>query len=121
VHDSELEPRQQIRCERVAQRRRLPADPPRDFRLLEVEADRARVDTEQFDLALLTFAGGVTVGGLYLGLEVLREADADRLLGIAARVERSTGGIERPCIRRVDLGAGRKLIADERCDGVPDA
>jgi len=56
------------------------------FRLLEIIRQRARVDAQDPDLARRLLAG-IARRRLELGLEVLRQTEADRLLRIAAAVK----------------------------------
>src|SRR3989441_6815037 len=115
VRHAQAEPRQQVRRERVADRRGLPAGVTRLLRLLEIVGQRARVDTQDPDLARRLLAS-VARRRLELGLEVLRQAEADRLLRIAAGGEVPTGGIERERKCRIDRGSRRVGVADLRRD-----
>src|SRR5207245_2388793 len=70
VRQAQPETRQQIRRERVIDRRRLPARVTRLLRLLEVVGQGARVDAQEPDLAC-GMLGRVARRRLELGLEVL--------------------------------------------------
>ena len=70
VRQAQPETRQQVRRERVVDRRRLPARVTRLLRLLEVVGQRARVDAQEPDLARGVL-GRVAGRRLELGLEVL--------------------------------------------------
>src|SRR5438874_1231267 len=112
MNDAQLKTREQVRQEGVAERGRLPANAMRLLRLLEVVANRTRADAQQANLARFFFCGGVAGRGLELGLEVLREPDADGLLGIAARVQRPAGGIDDSHVFVRNSCSGSILIAD---------
>src|SRR5882762_8785329 len=111
MRHAQAEPRQQVRRERVADRRGLPAGVTRLFRLLEIVRQRARVDAQDPDLARRLLAG-VARRRLELGLEVLRQANTDRLLRIAAGGEVPARGIERVRECRIDRGSRRVGVAD---------
>src|SRR2546422_2506798 len=115
MRHAQAEPRQQVRRERVADRRGLPAGVTRLLGLLEIVRQRARVDTQDPDLARRLLAS-IARRRLELGLEVLRQAEADRLLRIAAGGEVPTGGIERERKCRIDRGSRRVGVADLRRD-----
>src|SRR2546430_13488960 len=70
VRQAQPETRQQVRRERVIDRRRLPARVTRLLRLLEVVGQGARVDAQEPDLAC-GMLGRVARRRLELGLEVL--------------------------------------------------
>src|SRR2546422_3483495 len=115
MRHAQAEPRQQVRRERVADRRGLPAGVTRLLGLLEIVRQRACVDTQDPDLARRLLAS-IARRRLELGLEVLRQAEADRLLRIAAGGEVPTGGIERERKCRIDRGSRRVGVADLRRD-----
>src|SRR2546425_7744360 len=115
MRHAQAEPRQQVRRERVADGRGLPAGVTRLLRLLEIVGQRARVDAQDPDLARRLLPG-IARRRLELGLEVLRQAEADRLLRIAAGGEVPAGGIERERKCRIDRGSRRVGVADLRRD-----
>src|SRR2546427_5747343 len=91
------------------------------FGLLEVVADAARVDAEQTDLAGLLRAGRVAGRRVQLGLEILRQPEADRLLRITAGSVGETARVDGVSKSGGYLHPRRVLIADLWRDRMPDA
>src|SRR5438132_10709133 len=120
MRHAQPEARKQVGRERVGDRRRLPARVTGLLRLLEVVGQGGRVDAEEPNLARRAL-GRVTRGRLELGFEVLRQAEADRLLRIAARGEVPARRIERIRESRVDRGPRSVSIADQRRNRMADA
>src|SRR5439155_25688263 len=114
VRHAQPEAGEQLRRERIVERRRLPTRVTGLLRLLEVVRQRARVDAQEPELARRM--GRVARRRFELGLEVLRQAEADRLLGIAASGERPARRIDRVREGLVDGGPRRVGVADLRRD-----
>src|SRR2546426_2003676 len=119
VRHGQPEAREQVRSERVADRSRLPARMTGLLRLLEVVGQRARVDAQEPNLPR-RLLGRVARRWLELSLEVLRQAEADRLLGIAARGEVPARRIERVREGRVDAGPRGISVTDQRRNRMAD-
>ena len=116
----EAETGEEVGGEGIAQRLRGPARAVGLFGLLEVVADRRRVDAQQPDLAWLA-SRRVAGWRLELRLKVLREPEADRLLRVAPHARVPPGRIDGARECRRDGGARRVEVADLRRNGVPDA
>src|SRR2546430_661589 len=76
--------------------------------------------SQNFEAKLKPPPRGVAGRRLELGLEVLGEAEADRLLRVAAHARVRAGRIDGVRERRSNRGARREEVADDRRNRVPD-
>src|SRR5438270_6146702 len=120
VREGKVEPREQVGDEGIPQCLRGPAGAVGLFGLLEVVADRRRVDAQQPDLARLA-PRGVAGWRLELRFEVLREPEADRLLRVAPHTRVGPGRVDGARECRRNGGARSVEVAHERRNGVSDA
>src|SRR5260370_30553578 len=89
--------------------------------MLKVIADATRADAQQANLARFFLSGGIAGGWLQLGLEVLRQPDADGLLWIAARIQCPPGRIDDAGEFLRNSCPWRILIADLRRSRMPSS